>query len=254
MNDDRAAWRAIADALTPAAPGPDPQHLVRAVLTRSALAEPLVRGRRRRLRHLAALLVAEARLIRFPVPVASALVMALGVATVLLQRANGVGADMVLALVAPIVAAAGIAGTYRSRLDPAAELVAATPTSGRRLLLVRIALVFGYNLVLALGASAALDGLVGAWLGPMVLLSSLSLLLAVRFGPDVALGAVVGLWVVRVMAGGVLAADGRPARYIVAAWSTNAAVLAIGAGLAVVAVIVAGRGEPRDGWRATNPM
>ena len=60
----------------------------------------------------------------------------------------------------------------------------------------------------------------------MALLSSLSLLVAVRFGPDVALGAAVGLWALRVLAGGVLGrATDWPARLIVDAWSTNAAVL-----------------------------
>jgi hypothetical protein len=255
------------------------------VLTRSAvqgLTEPPRAGHRaRRLRYLAALVVAEARLIRVAVPIASALVMALGVAVVLLRAAgggledavvSGAGgvAGLVLALIAPIVAAAGIAGTYRSRRDPAAELLAATPTSGRLLLLVRIALVFGYDLVLAVAASVALaaagtagtanvNALIGAWLGPMALLSSLSLLIAVRYGPDVALGAAVGLWTVRVLAGGVLAREEWPARLIVEAWSTNAAVLTASAALAVAAVAMAGRAgpfraEPNNGWRATHPM
>ncbi|HTJ33403.1 MAG TPA: zf-HC2 domain-containing protein [Dactylosporangium sp.] len=276
---DLAAWEAVADAAAPdeALVVPNAAQLVRATLTRSVLEEPtgLPRDGRpqRRLRHLAALTIAEARLIRLAVPVASALVMALGVAFVLLQSATG--ADLVLALIAPIVAAAGVAGTYRSRHDPAAELLAATPTSGRLLLLVRIALVFGYDLALALAASAALalagaaqtaslNALVGAWLGPMVLLSSLSLLIAVRFGPDVALGAAAGLWAARVLAAGMLAGgslhrDAWPARYIVAAWSTNAPVLTVAAAVAVAAVVMAGRiaplrGEPNDGWRATHPM
>jgi hypothetical protein len=231
-------------------------------------------------------MVAEARLIRLAVPVASALVMALGVAVVVFHAAAGDGlggggaastagasggtANLVLALIAPIVAAAGVAGTYRSRRDPAAELVAATPTSGRLLLLVRIALVFGYDLALAVVASAALtvsgtaemaslNALIGAWLGPMALLSSVSLLVAVRFGPDVALGTAVGLWAVRVLAGGMLVRDDWPARFIVDVWSTNAAVLAASAAFAVVAVAMAGRidpfrGEPHPGWGATHPM
>jgi hypothetical protein len=185
------------------------------------------------------------------------------VATVLAQAATSAG--LMLALIAPIVAAAGVAGTYRSRRDPAAELVATTPTSGRLLLLVRLTLIFGFDLVLAVTASAVLaatgaagaaglNALVGAWLGPMALLSSLSLLVAVRFGPDVALGAAVGLWAIRVSAGGLLAGDGWPARVIVDYWSTNAAVLAVSAVLAVAAVFVAGRGEPGNGWRATHPM
>jgi hypothetical protein len=283
---DLAAWQVIADAATPvdAAPddaAPDPARVVRAVLTRSAIEGPTGLPRdghpTRRLRHLAALVVAEARLIRLAVPVASALVMALGVAIVLLQAAAGdagVSADLVLAMLAPIVAAAGVAGTYRSRRDPAGELVAATPTSGRLLLLVRLAVVFGYDLALAVAASAvlaatgaagtaSLNALVAAWLGPMALLSSLSLLIAVRFGPDVALGAAVGLWAVRVLAdsvlaGGVLDHDW-PARFIVAAWSTNAPVLAASAAIAVAAVAMAGRfgpfrGEPHNGWHATHPI
>ncbi|MEX5710890.1 zf-HC2 domain-containing protein [Parafrankia sp. FMc6] len=279
---DLAVWRAIADAAAPGDAAPDAARMVRAVLTRSAIegpADPPGDGLwTRRLRYAAALVVAEARLIRLAVPVASALVMALGVAVVLVQAAGvarpATGADVVLALVAPIVAAAGVAGTYRSRRDPAAELVAATPTAGPLLLLVRLALVFGYDLVLAVAASAALTAaaavsaaggtaslhaLIAAWLGPMALLSSVSLLVAVRFGPDVALGAAVGLWAVRVLAGGVFAGEDWPARFIVDAWSTNAAVLAVSAVFGIAAVVMAGRlgpygGEPHGGWRATHPM
>lgn len=286
---DLAAWQVIADAVVPGAPTPDAARAVRAALARSALEEPIgLPGDghpTRRLRLLAALVVAEARLIRLAVPIASALVMALGVAIVLVQAATGGdlrgatasatadaggSANLVLALIAPIVAAAGVAGTYRSAHDPAAELIAATPTSDRLLLLVRLTLVFGYNLVLAVAASAALatadtagpaslNALVGAWLGPMALLSSLSLLIAVRFGPDTALGAAVGLWTVRVLAGGVLTRDAWPARFLVEAWSTNAPVLTVSGALAVAAVAMAGRvgpfrGEPPSGWRATHLM
>ncbi|SNQ46171.1 putative transmembrane anti-sigma factor [Frankia canadensis] len=279
---DLAAWRAIADASAPGDAAPDTASLVRAALTRSAIegpADPPGDGPwARRPRYAAALVVAEARLIRLAVPVASALVMALGVAVVLFQAVGvtrpATGADIVLALVAPIVAAAGVAGTYRSRRDPAAELVAATPTAGPLLLLVRLALVFGYDLALAVAASvaltasgaggaasgaASLHALIAAWLGPMALLSSVSLLVAVRFGPDVALGAAIGLWVVRVLAGGVFAGDAWLARFIVDAWSTNAAVLGVSAVFGIAAVMMAGRlgpydGEPNGGWRATHPM
>jgi hypothetical protein len=80
----------------------------------------------------------------------------------------------------------------------------------------------------------------------------------------VALGAAAGLWAARVLAAGMLAGgslhrDAWPARYIVAAWSTNAPVLTVAAAVAVAAVVMAGRiaplrGEPNDGWRATHPM
>jgi hypothetical protein len=256
---DLASWQAMASPET--GPPPDPATLVRAVLTRSALA-PQAKTPLRRLRHLAGLLLAEARLIRLAVPIASALVMALGVGLVLLQATAG--ADLVLALVAPIVAAAGVAGTYRSGHDPAAEVVAATPTSGRLLLLVRITLVFGYDLALAVTASAvlaatgaagtaSLNTLVTAWLGPMALLSSVSLLIAVRFGPDVALGAAVGLWAVRVLVGGVLVRDGWLARFVVEIWTTNAPVLTTSAALTIVAFVLAGR-EPPGVRHATHRM
>jgi len=266
---DLAGWQVIATSAAEPPGGlgdaPEAGQLVREVLTRSAFEEPVGLPPTRRLRHLAGLLVAEARLIRLAVPVASALVMALGVVVVLFQAGPDRIADLMLALIAPIVAAAGVSGTYRSDHDPATELVAATPTSERLLLLVRLTLVFGYDLALALAASAVLsvsgaagtadlNALVGAWLGPMALLSALSLLGAVRFGPDVALGLAVGLWAVRVLAASLLTADGWPARAIVHAWSTNAPVLTLSAALAAAAVLLAGRGEPHRGRRATHPL
>jgi anti-sigma factor RsiW len=274
---DLAVWQAIGAAAAPDEAAPDAAQMVRVVLTRSATAgltsPPGDAHPNSRLRFLAALVVGEARLIRLAVPVASALVMALGVALVLFHAAASTAtgtAGLVLALIAPIVTAAGVAGTYRSGRDPAAELVAATPISGRLLLLVRLTLVFGYDLVLAVTASAALtaagtaettslNALIGVWLGPMALLSSLSLLVAVRFGSDVALGAAVGVWAVRVLADGLLTRDIWPAQLIVDAWSTNTAVLATSAALAIAAVVMAGhidpfRGEPHNGWRATHPM
>jgi putative zinc finger protein len=259
---DLASWQAVAAAAVPAGTPPDPASLVRTVLSRSTI-EHTVGRPPRRVRHLVALVAAEARLIRPAAPIASALVMALGAGLVLLRTTAG--ADLMLSLIAPIVAAAGVAGTYRSRRDPAAELLDATPTSGRLLLLIRTALVFGYDLVLALSASAVLtatgaagaDGLnelVGAWLGPMALLSSFSLLIAVFLGPDAALGTAVGLWAVRVLAGGVLVPDEWPALSIMEIWSTNAPVLWASTALAIVAVAMSGRGEPHGGGRATQPM
>jgi len=288
---DHAAWRAIAAAGAGADPGadpgagppPDPDRLVRAVLTRSALEAPApgvgtASGPRRRLRYLAAVVLAEARLIRLAVPVASALVMVLGVVLVLVDgmtdggAPDAVAAGDLLALVAPIVAAAGVAGVHRSRRDPANELLAAIPASGRLLLLVRLALVFGYDLVVALaatavlaaeldggGAAAGMNALIATWLGPMALLSALSLVVAVRFGPDVALGAAVGLWALRLLAESDFAPDGLPVRLILTAWSTNATVLVLSAALGILAVVLAGRrgpfpGEPNGGLRATHPM
>jgi hypothetical protein len=247
---------------------PDADRLVRAVLTRSALAGPgaAATGRRRHLRHLGALLLAEARLFHLAVPVASALVMALAVAVVRFGPGTGTAAD-VLTLVAPIVAAAGVAGAHRSRIDPVTELLGTTPVSPRLLLLVRLTLVLGFDLALALAASALLalgtaggpagfGVLVAAWLGPMALLCALSLLVAVRFGPDVALGVAVGVWAVRVFAGSDVLGDGRLVRLVLDAWTTSPAVLVASAatGLAAFAAAGAGAREPGAGRRATHPV
>jgi hypothetical protein len=250
--------------------------LVRAVLTRSALDtagpdRPATGPGRRHLRYLAELVRAEARLVRAAVPVASALVLALGVAVVRLGTGTGTAAEM-LALVAPIVAAAGVAGTHRAGHDPAAELVAATPTSGRVLLLVRLTLVLVLDLALALAASAVLaasatasgdaaaglDVLVAAWLGPMALLSALSLLVAVRFGPDVALGVAVGLWSLRVLAGEQLLGESRLLGLVLDVWTTNPAVLVASAVAGLIAVATTATSgpfgsEPRGLRRATHP-
>jgi hypothetical protein len=254
---DVAAWQALAGGTEAAPPGPE---LVHRVLLRSALDGPPPPTRRPAWFSLA-LLRAEARLVRPAVPIASALVMALGVALAATTPEGLAGS--VLALVAPVVAALGIAGLYAPRRDPAFEVVAATPTAGGLILLTRIALVFGYDLLLALAASgvlAALGGdpggvfaLVDAWLGPMALLSALSLVLAVWIGADVAAGVAVVLWSLRVLAGGLFHDAGWALYAVRLVWSTNAGTVLAATVLTALAVVLAGRGEPIRRHRATHP-
>jgi hypothetical protein len=255
---DVAAWRALAGGADPAPPGPE---LVHRVLLRSALDGPPPPTRRPAWFSLA-LLRAEARLVRPAVPIASALVMALGVALAATSPRDQAG--QMLALVAPVVAALGIAGLYGPRRDPAFEVVAATPTAPALILLSRIALVFGYDLVLALAGSgvlATLGGdpgglfaLVDAWLGPMALLSALSLVLAVRVGADVAAGVAVVLWSLRVLVGGIFGDTGWAFDAARAVWSTNAGTVLAAVALTALAVFLAGRGEPIRRHRATYPV
>lgn len=253
-----AAWRALGDTgHDPAPPGPD---LVHRVLLRSALSGPPPATRRPAWFSFA-LLRAEARLVRPAVPIASALVMALGVG--LAATAKG-SAGQVLALVAPVVAALGIAGLYGPRRDPAFEVVAAAPTAPALILLTRIALVFGYDLVLALAASGVLAALgadpggvfalVDAWLGPMALLSALSLVLAVWIGADAAAGVAVVLWSLRVLAGGILGDAEWALDAVRLVWATNAGTVLAAAALTALAVFLAGRGEPIRRHRATHPV
>lgn len=255
---DLAGWHALAQAAGPPAVPPGPE-LVRGVLLRSALAgpEPVTR---RPLFFALSLALAEARLVRISVFVASALVMALGVLLAALPAQADAG--NILSLLAPVVAAAGVAGVYGPRRDPAFEVVAATPTSQRLILLTRIALVFGYDLVLALAASGAvaalgadpagMRALIVAWLGPMALLSALCMVLVVWVGPDVAVAVAVGLWSLRVLADGLLADASGLLDLVHAAWSTNLATALVTVALLAVAVIAAGRGEPVRRSRATH--
>jgi Putative zinc-finger len=262
---DLAAWAGLAAAATrePTEPPPGPE-LVYRVMVQSALSEPPPSDRPPTRLSLA-LVVAEARLLRLPVLVASALVMALAVALAATQTAAADGwAGDVLALIAPVVAAIGISGVYGPQRDPAFEVVAATPTTVRLILLVRIALVFGYDLALALAASGAvtvagadaagLPALVVAWLGPMALLSALCVLLVVWVGADIAIGVALALWSLRVLAGSVFADRTGLVEFFRAVWSTSPATGSATAALVLLAVVLAGRGEPVRHSRATHPV
>jgi hypothetical protein len=144
------------------------------------------------------LLGAQARLVQHELWPACAAVMAIGVAVALLAEKAGV-----IQFIAPMVAAASLAILYGPEHDPATELALATPTSPWKILLARLALVSGYNLLLALLASLALLALVppnvfGAlvlgWLGPLAFLSALALLLSLWIGTGNAVMLVYSLW------------------------------------------------------------
>ena len=90
-----------------------------------------------------------------------------------------------VALLAPAVAAAGIAYAYGPGIDPAWELSQSMAVSDRMVLLVRALTVFGLNAALGLAASAA-SGAAAAvtfgWLVPMTAVCALALAAA----PDAA--------------------------------------------------------------------
>jgi hypothetical protein len=204
---DLAGWAAVAVAAgVPAGPPPAPAPVIRSALTRTALAPAARPGGARRARFAWQLLCAEARLVHPSVWIASVMVMACAFGVALVGGAGGGGAAM-LSLVSPLVAVAGIAGVYGPRRDPAFEALAATVTSPRLVLLARVTLVFAYDLALAVAASAlvhlaeprlGLVDVVGAWLGPMALLSALSLLLSMWTGVTVATTVAASLWGLRV--------------------------------------------------------
>ena len=138
--------------------------------------------------------------------IASALVLAAGAVT---QVSAG---QPLVALVAPAVAAAGIAYSYGPGLDPAWELSCSMPVSDRLVLLTRAVAVFAVNAVLGLIASAATAGthvsapaaqLTFAWLLPMTAACALALAVAVAVrSAIVGAGAGVGAWLTLVLVRG----------------------------------------------------
>jgi len=232
---DLAAWQALTSNEVP------PADLISQVLIRSALT-PVTPTQRRR---VFTLLAKELRLVRPSLLAASAIVLGIGV---LLTTAQADG----LTLIAPIVAAVGVGAVAGPHRDPAYELIATTPTSPRLIILARLTLIFGYDLTLALAATALpARPLITTWLGPMALLSALTLLLAVLAGTEVAIGAALLLWSLRVLAGSAFAhAAGLPA-LIRATWATNPTTLTAALALAAAAAIAAGR-EPLRRPRATH--
>jgi hypothetical protein len=107
-------------------------------------------------------------------------------------------------LVAPAVAAVGVAFAYGPGIDPAWELSSSCAVPERMVLLTRVVAVFALNAVLGLLASAA-SGAVAAltfgWLLPMTAVSALALAAAVAArSAIVGAGAGVAGWVITVLA------------------------------------------------------
>lgn len=135
------------------------------------------------------LLRAQLRVVRREIWLASLLIIALGaLVTLSIYGPESAGNALPLVIIAPLVAAIGVAFIYGPFVDPALEIELATPVSPRLVLMARLALVFGFDLALSLAASTTLAALrsdlsfwplVAAWLAPMAFLSALAFLLTV---------------------------------------------------------------------------
>ncbi len=154
------------------------------------------------------LLISQARMIRGEIWPASAAIFIIGLLAALLGPSSGVIWGL-----APLVAAATISVICGPGNDPALELVMTTPTSPRLVLLARLALVFSYNLVLALGASLCFSAirsfdlfwsLTFAWLGPMTFLSALALVLSLWIGSGNSAAVCALAWMADWIAGSTL--------------------------------------------------
>ena len=107
-------------------------------------------------------------------------------------------------LLAPAVAAVGIACAYGPGIDPAWELCYSMAVSERMVLLTRAVAVFAVNAVLGLAASAASGAaasLTFGWLLPMTAICGLTLAVAVA-ARSATVGAAAGVaaWVITVLA------------------------------------------------------
>jgi hypothetical protein len=130
-------------------------------------------------------LYSQLRLIQREIWTASAFTLALGVIVTLSVPS---GAAVPFVILTPIVAAAGIAFLYDDTAAAMLDIEATTRANGRLLLLARLALVFGFDLCLALIGSIVLAflrtdlslmPLIMAWLAPMTFLSALAFVLSV---------------------------------------------------------------------------
>lgn len=145
---------------------------------------------------------AQLKIVRGAIFVASALVMVIGVAvTLALYNPKAEVGDLPLVLIAPLVTAFGLAFLYNSEVDAAMEIEQTTPVSPALVMLARITLVFGFDLIAGLIGSAiialtqpdiSLWPLVVAWLAPMAFLSAMAFLLSVFF-LDSAVGIIASL-------------------------------------------------------------
>jgi len=195
---DLRLWQMIADEITAsdsAVPAPVP--LAERALEQIHRPASLQAGFRRAWQ----LLQIQSQIIQREMWPASAGVMALGAIVALV-------ADHieVIYFIAPLVAAASLAILFNPEYDPALELTLSTPTSPWKVLLARLSIVSGYNLLLALAATFALLAIVPpsllgtlilGWLGPMTFLSALALLLSLWMGTSNAIAIAYSLWLVQ---------------------------------------------------------
>jgi hypothetical protein len=193
--DDLALWQAVSGQVAAsdrAVPAPSnlPERALRQVR--------LTPRRPGLLRRAWMLLCSQVPLVRREIWPASAIILAIGCILALVVKDSGV-----IRALAPLTAAACIVVLFGPENDPAFELTLATPTSAALVLLARMALVFGYNFLLALTASlvmlpflqtGTLQDLVLGWLGPMAFLSSVALLLSLVIGPGSAVAVAYLAW------------------------------------------------------------
>lgn len=253
---DVAEWRMTRDALQRAAAAtPQPSANLWAKLeTRLDAPKPRRMGAlRESTAFLWYLLRAQIPLIRRDLWAASALVLIIGwVISFLLSAQRAMPSAVVLAVLAPLIAALGLSVVYGPENDVGLEWAMASQTSPRQVLLCRFVLVFGYNLALTLvllgvfkliipgfDVTAMLD----LWLGPMFFLSGISLLLSLAIGVNASVTGSLVLWTLRVIA--LMPVDTRFAtlQSLSSFWSSTPILLLLAAGFLIVGFMLVKKEE-----------
>lgn len=187
--EELAFWTLTADVVAEACHEAEP-----------VTAQPAVR-RSHSLRRAWSLVSAQALLVRWQVGLASAVVLLFGLIALLTSRGSASLALGAVHWVAPLATAVAVALVYAPEEQGVGELLYVMPTSPRLVLLARLALIYSANgllialLTLLLGARGALFSLLlGHWLAPMALLSSLALMLAILVNASVGAVTAAMIW------------------------------------------------------------
>ncbi|GAA1897586.1 hypothetical protein GCM10009687_78740 [Asanoa iriomotensis] len=190
------------------------------------------------------LLTRQLRLVGWRVWAVAVVVIAAGAGYAASAPANRAG-DL-LSLVVPLVAALAVAAACGADGE-AAELVRATPTSTRVLVLARLTLVLAVTVGVGTLASAAmawprgdlaLAELFVTWFGPLVPLSALSFALAVLWRPEIGAATVLVCWMLRLLAPTALLDRGL-APVLDALWRPGPALLLGAVAVTFAAVVLA---------------
>jgi len=170
----------------------------------------------------------------------------------LLARGTPASLAIPLALIASGASALSVAFLCRAEHDPAFELALSTSTSPWLIALCRVTLVVGYNvalagiasLIVALALGESVWSVMQFWLGPLLLLSALSLALSLLLGSTLAFLGTLLLEGTQSL--GVSVRDGFLQLHLTFSplWQTSPAVLLVAAALFAVAVIALPRQAP----------
>jgi len=155
------------------------------------------------------LLRSQIKVVHGEIWLASLLLIVLGTLVTLASSGGNAQETLPMVVLAPVVSVFGVTLLYDERAIKMLELESTTAVSARLLLLARLTLVYGFNLLLMLIGSVSLSllrddlslwPLVMSWFAPMTFLSALAFFASVLFVDAIAGGLLgLGLWMVHVI-------------------------------------------------------